>query len=221
VIALVVGGAPATARSWLWTFDRLDRIGGLAAHVEGHPRVIDSPLGKAIAFNGVDDAIFLDRHPLAGAKAFTFEAYFRPDGGAAEQRWFHLQQDEPKVGPAANTRFLFEIRVVGDRWYLDAFVHGASYARTLAFPERLHPLGQWYHVAQTYDGRTYRSYVDGVLQGEAELAFTPQGLGHTSVGTRIDRRDYFRGAIRQARFTPRALAPEAFLTPPVARHAQH
>ena len=40
--------------------------------------------------------------------------------------------------------------------------------------------------------------------GEAEIAFKPQGEGATSLGTRINRRNYFKGAIRQARFTPRA-----------------
>jgi hypothetical protein len=66
-------------------------------------------------------------------------------------------------------------------------------------------------VAQTYDGTTFRSYVNGVLQGEAPIAFTPQGEGAASVGTRINRRNYFTGAVRLARFTPRALAPGEFL----------
>src|SRR5438552_506770 len=38
-----------------WTFDRIDRLGGHVTTVLGHPRVIDSPLGKAVEFNGVDD----------------------------------------------------------------------------------------------------------------------------------------------------------------------
>jgi hypothetical protein len=40
-----------------WTFDRLDSIGGVATRVEGNPKVVDTPLGKAIQFNGVDDAL--------------------------------------------------------------------------------------------------------------------------------------------------------------------
>ena len=41
----------------------------------------------------MDDGLQLDVHPLAGAETFTFEAIFRPDGGNAEQRWFHLEQN--------------------------------------------------------------------------------------------------------------------------------
>jgi hypothetical protein len=57
----------------------------------------------------------------------------------------------------------------------------------------------------------FRSYVNGVLQGEAEIAFKPQGEGASSIGTRINRRNYFKGAVRMARFTPRALTPGEFL----------
>jgi len=216
---LVAGPAFASPKpsAIVWTFDRLDNIGGEVTHVEGAPSVIDTPLGKAVLFDGVDDALFIDRHPLAGAATFTFEALIRPDGGDFAQRWFHLASDEPVPAPAtpANTRFLFELRVVGEQWYLDAFVNGPGYKQTLVFPDKLYPIGRWYHVAQTYDGQTYRSYVNGQLQGEAKIAFTPQGPGRASVGVRMNRMNYFKGAIRQARFTPGALSPEAFLELPV------
>ena len=211
MLALVLS-APAAAQT-VWTFDRLDRIGGLAPHIEGQPQIVATPLGKAVAFDGVDDALFLDAHPLAGAKTFTIEAVFRPDGGAFEQRWLHLAETGADGAPT-DTRLMFEIRVVGSAWYLDAFAHGPGYKQTLVFPQTRYPIGLWYHVAQTFDGKTYRAYVDGILQGEAEIAFVPQGKGRTSAGTRINRRNYFHGAIRQARFTPRALKPAQFLKLP-------
>ena len=65
----------------VWKFDRLDNIGGVATHVEGHPQLIATPAGKAVTFNGVDDALIIDKHPLAGASTFAVEAAFRPDGG--------------------------------------------------------------------------------------------------------------------------------------------
>lgn len=212
-LLLPIGAAaPDTPRQVVWTFDRLDKIGGVTPHVEGHPTLINTPLGKAIEFNGVDDALFIDRHPLAGAGTFTFEAIVRPDGGSVEQRWFHLAEQDPKTGRDTDTRVLFELRVVEtSQWYLDAFVNGPGYNRALMFPDKVHPIGRWFHVAQVYDGTTYRSYVNGELQGEAEIAFKAQGTGHASVGVRINRVNYFKGAIRQARFTPRALAVTDFM----------
>src|SRR5262245_46564150 len=92
-IALMAGLSAATAAGppaqEVWKFDRIDRIGGHPATVLGHPRVIQTPSGKAVEFNGVDDGLMVDVHPLAGAEKFTWEAIFRPDGGNAEQRWFH------------------------------------------------------------------------------------------------------------------------------------
>ncbi|MGE0405771.1 MAG: LamG domain-containing protein [Candidatus Korobacteraceae bacterium] len=207
----------------VWTFDSLDKIGGLTVKAEGNPALIETPAGKAVLFDGVDDALFIDKHPMAGFKTFTFEAIFRPDGGAEAQRWFHLASVDPATGLAANptgtsdpnARFLFEIRVVnGTEWYLDAFTNGDGYSRALMFRDKVHPVGRWYAVAQTYDGKTYRSYVNGVLQGEAALEFKPQPPGRSSVGVRINRVNYFKGAILKARFMERALPPGELLTIP-------
>jgi hypothetical protein len=197
----------------VWTFDSLTRIGGIEAHAEGAPTLIDSPYGKAVQFDGVQDVLFVEHHPLAGAQTWTFEAVFRPDGGNEAQRWFHLQEIAPAGAPPSVTRFLFEIRTVGTEWWLDAFVTGPGYKHTLIFPEKRFPVGRWFHVAQSYDGKTYRSYVDGQLQGEAEIAYAPQGPGRASIGARMNKIDFFKGAVREARFTRRALEPKRFTRP--------
>jgi hypothetical protein len=80
------------------------------------------------------------------------------------------------------------------------------------FKDKRHSIREWYHVAQTYDGTFFRSYVNGVLQGQAEIVFKSQGDGAASIGARINRRSYFKGAVRQARFTHHALTPDRFMT---------
>lgn len=202
----------------LWTFDRLDNIAGYTTQVEGHPRVIDSPVGKAVEFNGVDDALFIEDHPLAGASAFTWEVIFRPDKeGKPEQRFFHLQERDPKTGQDTQNRFLFEIRVTGESWFLDSFVMSPAGSKALLNRDHLHPLGVWFHVAQVYDGGKYQNYINGILENEANLTFTPNMAGHASAGVRINRRDYFKGAIAQSRFTKGALTPAEFLQLPAAK----
>ena len=196
---------PAAAQE-VWTFDRVDRIGNHPVTVVGHPRVVDG----AVEFNGVDDALLVDVHPLAGAEVYTWESVFRPDGGNAQQRWFHLEEN-PATGDNADHRMLFEIRVVDGRWCLDAFNHSATGEKALLDRTRVHDLRRWYHVAAVYDGREFRSYVDGVLDGAAVVRFAPQGPGRAAVGMRLNRVYYFKGAVRWARFTRRALAPSEFL----------
>jgi putative heme-binding domain-containing protein len=196
-----------------WTFDRLDNIGGHRTTVQGEPRVIDSPLGKAVEFDGKDDALFIENHPLAGAETFTFEAIFRPDGGEKEQRWFHLNE-YPATGADTENRMLFEIRVVDDRWYFDSYAQSGAASKALINRAALHPLGAWYHVAAVYDGKEFSNYVNGVREGAAELSLAPHAPGRASVGVRINKVFYFKGAVHIARFTRRALPPSEFLAVP-------
>ena len=223
-LALIAGSSIGRARSAplqagpqagtsVWTFDRLENIGGHKTTVLGQPKVIDSPLGKAVEFDGVDDALFIDNHPLAAATTFTWEAIFRPDGGEREQRWFHLAEHDPAKGPDSD-RMLFEIRVTGTSWYLDSHIQSGAASKTLMNRTSLHPLGAWYHVASVYDGKEFRNYVDGVQEGAGEVALEPHGPGQTSVGVRINKVFYFKGAVHLARFTRRALPPAEFLKVP-------
>ena len=218
---------PAIAEETVWRFDNLARIGGMTPKLEGKPALVDSPLGKAVAFNGKDDALLLPSRPLVGAKVFTIEAIFRPDGGDFEQRWMHIAETNPATGldtaatekvaggADANPRFMFELRAKDGSWYLDAFFNSKGPSQALIFPDKLHPVGRWYAVTQTYDGRFYRSYVNGVLQGEAEMpGFVPHGPGRAMFGARMNHVNYFRGAIAEVRFTDRVRTPAEFLKAP-------
>ena len=201
--------AAASQPAETWRIDNLESIGGHAVMVLGHPRVSPAPGGHAVEFNGVDDALFLAVHPLAGAETWTWEVIFRPAfGGAAEQRFFHLQED------GTDNRMLFEIRVIGDQWCLDSFAKGGEGSLALLDRTKLHALDQWYHVAAVYDGHVFRNYVDGVQEGEAQLKLEPQKAGQTSIGVRFNKVNYFKGAILEARMTPRALTQAEFMKKP-------
>lgn len=198
---------PPIEDTTVWRFESLDEIGGHAVEVQGDPQVIDTSIGRAVEFDGEEDALFLPVHPLTGAETFTWEVYFRPDsGGAAEQRFFHLQVE------GKEDRLLFETRLVEAGWYLDAYANSGE-SKALIVPEKVFPLDTWYHIAQVYDGKTYSAYVDGELQMQADIALLPQGEGRTSVGVRINLVDYFTGAMRLARFTRHALTADEFLPP--------
>jgi hypothetical protein len=189
----------------LWTFDRLDRIGDHQTTILGNPRLVETTIGQAVEFDGVDDALVVDVHPLAGAETFTWEAIFRPDGGQTEQRWFHLQES------GSDDRMLFEIRVIDGQWCLDSYGHSGDAQKALMDRTRLHPLGAWYHVAAVYDGHRFSNYVNGILQGAADIRFAPQGPGRSSIGVRMNLVNYFKGAIHLARFSRRPLVPAEFL----------
>jgi hypothetical protein len=220
VLALcVVARAQETVKQVTWRFDNTASLGGHATKVLGHPQVIETPMGKAIAFNGVDDALFVNVHPLAGAETWTWEMIFKPDAdGGAEQRIFHLQSIDPATGEdVPQERMLFEIRIVKGQWCLDSFATAGGQSKALLNCEKLHPFGRWYRVTTVYDGKTLKNYVGDELQGEGEVHLVPQRSGRSSVGVRINLVDYYKGAIYSTRFTRSALGVGDFFKMPVEK----
>jgi len=192
-----------------WDLNNVSSLGGYATHVLGAPRLMESPQGKAIEFDGQHDGIIVDTNPLAGMERFTLEVIFRPDaGGAKEQRFVHLQE---AVG---ENRILIETRLTGDkRWFLDTFIRSGETNQTLYAEKFLHPVDEWYQAALVFDGREMHHYVNGIQEMSALIRYRPMKPGQISLGVRLNRVFWFKGAIRKVRFTHEALAPGDFLKP--------
>jgi len=193
----------------VWQLDNLVNIGGHPVEVVGEPQVIETPEGNALEFDGVDDAIFLNVHPLAGWDIFTVEVIFKPYAdGLKEQRFFHMQEAD------TNERVMFETRLTDDnRWFLDTFIRSGEGNHTMYAEDHKHPIGPWYHAAIVVDGKTFKHFVNGKLELIKEIEFAPQDPGRTSLGVRINQVYWYKGAIRTARFTHGVLKPEEFLKP--------
>ncbi len=190
--ATATGGA-------IWRVDNLARIGGTKPEVLGAPQVTDTAEGKTLVFDGVRDGLIVPDNAITGWPQFTIEVLFNPAAeGAHEQRFFHIQESDTH-------RALLEIRMNPDgQWSLDAFLLDGTSSKALNDPAKLHPAGQWYRVALSYDGQHLRSYVNGQLEMEGEVTFRPMKTGQTSIGVRLNRVNWFKGAIREVRFTPTA-----------------
>ena len=194
-------------KSVTWKFDNLKKIGGNKIEVLGNPQVIKTDKGKAVLFDGVDDAIFINVNPLAGFHEFTVEAVFRPDaGGGAEQRWLHIEDTEN-----TESRALLETRLIDDEWFLDTFIKSGENRSALYAENFKHPLGRWYAVALVFDRSEMRHYVNGKLELSGKITRKPFGKGVTSIGVRQNKVYWFKGAVLKARFTNRALSPGEFM----------
>ncbi|HQU91945.1 MAG TPA: hypothetical protein PLK77_06595 [Pyrinomonadaceae bacterium] len=142
VVVCLLLSSGCFAQSTTWKLDNLKKIGGHKVAVLGQPKVITTEQGKAIEFDGVDDGIFIETNPLAGAKAFTIEAWFRPDSdGPAEQRWLHVEDLEN-----VESRAMLETRVTKDQWFLDTFLKSGENRLPLYAENFKHPTGRWYHA---------------------------------------------------------------------------
>lgn len=193
-------------KSIVWNIDNLKRTAGNKAIVSGVPIVIDTPKGKAVQFDGIDDGIFLDINPIAGASEFTIEIIFLPDsGGNKEQRFLHF-------GEVQGNRVLIETRLTEDnRWFLDTFIKCGESERTLYAENFLHPVGEWYHAALVYDGKRMQHFVNREKELKGIIDYVPMKTGQTSIGCRMNKVYWFKGAIKKVRITHRALSPQEFM----------
>ena len=188
-----------------WKVEELNAAKAEGVSKEGDPRTVDCPYGKAVQFDGTKDGLFLNTNPLEKLKQFTVEVIFQPDGKAPqEQRFLHM-------GEVRGDRLLLETRVTDDdRWCLDAFLLSGNSSQTLIDKNKLHPTGKWYHIAFVVDNGKTNVYVDGQLELDGKIEFSPMKAGATSIGVRMNKVSWFKGAIYKVRVTPKSLTPTEF-----------
>ena len=201
---LALTGNLTRAADWktiVWKLDDPKKAGGLTTEVIGAPRIADG----ATVFDGAHDGVFVPANPLDGAMKFTIEILFSPAGdGPKEQRFFHLQDTT-----AAEWRVMIETRVDGTGWWLDTYLGSPKGGQALIDPMRVHPTDQWYWAAVRFDGNTMTSFVNGEKELEATgVTFGPLGPGKLSLGVRQNKVYWFKGAIREVRFTSAVLPSE-------------
>ena len=171
----------------------------------GNPLTISSPYGEAVQFDGKGDALFLERSPLLNLRQFTVEVIFRPDpDGLPEQRFLHM-------GEVNGDRMMLETRLTPDnQWYLDAFIKSGDSSKPLIDKSLLHPTGKWHHLAFVVDDGKMDTYVEGKHELEGRVPFSPFKSGRASIGVRMNKQYWFKGAIARIRITPKSLAPSEF-----------
>lgn len=187
-----------------WRIDNLDKVGSWKPEVLGAPTAEPTATGPALVFDGAHDGLIIPANAIVGWSQFTIEVLFNPAvDGAEAQRFFHIEDK------AAPRRVLMEIRLTKDaQWSLDTFLIDGTSSKALNDPQRLHPAGRWYWVALRYDGQHLASFVNGAPEMEGDVKFGSMTGGQTSVGVRLNKVYWFKGAIGAVRFTPMALAKE-------------
>ena len=180
----------------MWKLADLKHVGGNETEVIGVPKVVDG----AAVFDGAHDGILVPEAALTGAAQFTIEILFSPaKDGPPEQRFFHLQD-------AADWRVMIETRVDGKGgWWLDTYLGSPKGGTALIDPKRVHPTDKWYWAAVTFDGKRMTDFVNGEKEMEGDATFGPLGAAKLSLGVRQNKVYWFKGAIREVRFTPMAL----------------
>ncbi|HNO77103.1 MAG TPA: DNRLRE domain-containing protein [Phycisphaerae bacterium] len=150
---------------------------------------------SALEFDGSNDGVSMGTAPLLGAAQFTLEAWIKPTGSG--------------LTASSGSGGIVAVPIVakgrgeadGDNRDMNYFmgIDGTSSVLTADF-ESVDPapnnfpvsgttaidtLNVWYHVAATYDGATWRLYLNGVLDGSNTVNRTPRfdSIQHFSLGT--------------------------------------
>jgi hypothetical protein len=112
-------------------------------------------------------------------------------------------------------RVMVELRLTPkNEWYLDGYMETDGGNKTLVNRTLTHPLGNWDHVALTFKGNTFTTYVNGVKEISGEVPYKEKLInekGKVSLGGRMNEINYYKGLIKTIRVTHRALDPNEFM----------
>lgn len=177
---------------------------------EGRP----PPASSALAFDGADDHVAMG--PVLGLTTLTIEAWIRRDGmGQTTNTGVGGVHIVPIAGKGrgendgSNVDCNYAFGLSGDRLAAD-FEDMASGANHPVVGGTPVTFGEWHHVAATYDGTTWRLYLDGRLDGQARANATPRGdsIQHFGIGTTFNSTGApagrFHGVIDEVRVWDRA-----------------
>lgn len=175
--------------------------------ITGNPKILSSPYGNSVWFNGENDSIHLPDNPLKDLRFFTVEVLIKPDfKGPEEQRFLH-------IGEINSDRMLIETRTTAEgQWYLDTFILSGESQKTLIDPKLIHPIGKWYHVALTLDkDGGMKNYINGKFELEGNVEFKPSVSGEMSIGVRRNNVSWYKGSIYKIRISGEVLTPGQFM----------
>jgi hypothetical protein len=180
------------------------------------PNGMTDPNASALVFDGIDDYVTMGAAPSLGLDQLTIEAWVRRDGrgktfstGAGGLALVPIAGKGRGEGDGSNIDCNYTFGFAGDVLGAD-FEDAATGGNHPVTGKTAIPLGQWHHVAATYDGTTWRLYLDGRLDGEAKANATPRkdSAQHFGIGAALDTKGapagFLHGAVDEVRVWKRA-----------------
>jgi hypothetical protein len=157
---------------------------------------------SALHFDGSNDNVIVPvKSALNVVSAITIEAWIKPTKTSG------VQDVMSKSSASSSNGYIFP-RTTGG-WATIEFLVNINSAgwKTLKVPYGTDKIGQWHHVAATYDGFTMRIFIDGAQAGFFNFAGTITVNNNNLVlGNQPGLSEYYGGSVDDARIFNRALS---------------
>ncbi len=180
-----------------------------------------APTGTALQFNGSSQYATFGAAPSLGAATFTLETWFKRtgagagtstgNGGIASALPLVTKGRAEAEGSNVDMNYFLGIDATSGKLVAD-FEEGPSTGGTLGLN---HPISAntvvtsnvWHHAAATYDGQTWKLYLDGVLDGSLTLSAArpprSDSIQHAALATAMTSTGaaagFFQGVLDEAR----------------------
>ena len=187
-----------------WSFD--EGSGKKAADVtgnrhdgefEGDPKWVAGKFGTALEFDGEDDHVTVaDDDALDLTDETTWMAWFSPNDVLTSRRLMSKNDSIFVMFDFGNSKDSVDFLVKPDNNFAES--------KTTDWE-----IGEWYHFAGTFDGKTLRVYINGKLEGEGanNMPIPPSDLDLWIGGDDYGRpTDHFPGKIDEVRLYDKALS---------------
>jgi hypothetical protein len=193
----VLPQAPTVGPAGWWKFDETSglyandsSVNDLKGLLFNGPARVTGHIGGALKFDGIDDYVDVLNDPnLNPSSAITVAVWINPSAWTGNNRILQKGNSDNQY------RLLRENDVF--KWHLASVVGG------LASVDTVPAVGEWHHIAGTYDGSKMRMYYDGNVVAESpasgKILATADRL---YIGTKNDTApsgDHFGGLIDDVR----------------------
>ena len=160
------------------------------------PKWVEGKFGTALEFDGENDYVIVADDPaFAIEENITLMAWFSPNDVLTSRRLM------------SKNNSIFVIFDFGDKNSIDFLVKpNNTFAQSTTTDWKV---GEWYHFAGTFDGKTLKVYINGELEGEAanNVPIAPSDLELWIGGDDFGRpTDHFPGKIDEVRLYEKTLS---------------
>ena len=179
-----------------------------------------NPVNKGLTFGGTNAFVTFGAAPQLGASTFTLESWIRRDGaGIATFTGNFGITAVPLItkgmaeldGSNVDMNYFLGIDSTTNKLVADFEDMATGLNHPVSGTTAIAADSQWHHVAASYDGSSWRMYLDGVLQTTLAVgAFTPRSdsIQHAAIGTALNStgvatsgqtQGFFNGAMDEVR----------------------